>query len=437
MIDSSGRDKHAHRYWAFISYSSHDEQWARALHGHLERYRIPRGVRPGPAARVPATQRLRPVFRDDDELPASADLGGRLHEALDRSRYLIVLASPTAAASTWVNAEVQHFVEANREDDVLVVVLDGEPGGAPEREPIPAALARRTEGLWVDARGSAKPPRKAVIRLVAGMLGVGFDALWQRDRRRRRRQFATWAAAAVLVAGGVGGVIWQQQQVAAQAKPEQQIAAFRQFLTANIVRTAQGYDPGFSASDVDIDIVRTDDLNGDSLIDFFVLNQTSGFCGSGGCEMGVYVSEGAGQYRRTLDLFGSSTPRTRSTGSSKYKEIVATQYTIDTEPIYTVYRWDGQQYGLSQFEFCDGVFMEYCDPVVITPVDEATQQELTVAANATYRRKPEATAPRTDLPASTASAGDVIGEVQGRDWYLVNVWKGRSAFVARSDITGP
>jgi hypothetical protein len=41
-----------------------------------------------PAAEIPSTHRLRPIFRDDDELAASADLGGRLREALDRSRYL-------------------------------------------------------------------------------------------------------------------------------------------------------------------------------------------------------------------------------------------------------------------------------------------------------------------------------------------------------------
>src|SRR6266545_8003847 len=105
------------------------EQWAHALHRRLEAYRIPRDARPATAAAIPSTRRLRPVFRDDDELAASANLGGRLREALDRSRYLIVVASPAAAASRWVNAEVRHFLDAGRADDILVVVVDGEPGG--------------------------------------------------------------------------------------------------------------------------------------------------------------------------------------------------------------------------------------------------------------------------------------------------------------------
>jgi MTH538 TIR-like domain (DUF1863) len=423
-------DQPRYSYWAFISYARSDEPWAKSLHRRLEAFRIPREMRPASAAGIPSTRRLRPVFRDDDELPASADLGGRLRDALDRSRYLIVLASPAAAASRWVNAEVQQFLDAGRIDDVLVLAIDGEPGGAPEREALPAALKRPAgEPLWVDARKNSKLDRKTIVRLVAGMLGTGFDALWQRDRRRRRRQLATWLAATLVLSGMIGGVIWQQQKIADRNKPQRQVAAFRQFVVADGLKASRDVYPDFKASDLVIDIVRTEDLNGDSLLDFFVFNGTVTFCGSGGCAMEVYISLGGGRYRNVLDLFGYSTPRTRIAESGDYREIVATHYMIESEPIYTTFRWTGENYELSRHEFCNGVWIEYCDPVTITPIDQAASERLTVASRAVYLRKPKTSAPRTEYQSGPTAS--VIGEISSGGWYLVDLGKGYSAFVSR------
>jgi hypothetical protein len=61
------------RYWAFISYSHRDKKWGDWLHRALESYRVPKriagqairdGVRP---------KRIFPIFRDREELAASAD----------------------------------------------------------------------------------------------------------------------------------------------------------------------------------------------------------------------------------------------------------------------------------------------------------------------------------------------------------------------------
>src|SRR3954453_21144194 len=61
----------AHPYAAFISYrhAPHDRRWAKWLHRALETYRVPAGVRRDRG--VPA--RVGRVFRDEEELPASAD----------------------------------------------------------------------------------------------------------------------------------------------------------------------------------------------------------------------------------------------------------------------------------------------------------------------------------------------------------------------------
>lgn len=175
-VDPPATQPSRYRYWGFISYARSDERWAHSLHRQLEAYRIPRDVQHQIPVEIRSLRRLRPIFRDDDELAASGDLGGRLREALDRSGYLILVASPAAVASKWVNAEVQHFVDAERAEDILVLVVDGEPGGALEREALPAALRRLAEEpLWVDGRGNTRPSRKTFLRLVAGMLDVGFE----------------------------------------------------------------------------------------------------------------------------------------------------------------------------------------------------------------------------------------------------------------------
>jgi hypothetical protein len=76
-------------YDAFISYSARDsETLAAAIEGGLGRV----------AARRPSNRRLN-VFRDSPSLHAGADQALAVRAALDRSDYLILLASPMAAAS--------------------------------------------------------------------------------------------------------------------------------------------------------------------------------------------------------------------------------------------------------------------------------------------------------------------------------------------------
>ena len=90
-------------YKAFISYSHTDEQTARWLHRYLENYRMPRALNGGGAAQ----KRLRPIFRDREELASSVSLSESIKTALMRSEALIVVCSPAAAQSKWVNEEIQ------------------------------------------------------------------------------------------------------------------------------------------------------------------------------------------------------------------------------------------------------------------------------------------------------------------------------------------
>ena len=201
----STTDRFSSPYWAFVSYSHEDGRLARQMQRRLERIRIPPAARAGIAECGLDMARLRPIFRDDSEL-ATGDLGEQIREALARSAWLIVVATPRSARSHWVEAEIREFVALGRADRILLLVADGKPrlaldaGEALDLDaafsPALSELAR--DSVWADARQIAGGRERAFVRLAAGMLGLGFDVLWRRERRRSRRRLAT---AAVLIAG--------------------------------------------------------------------------------------------------------------------------------------------------------------------------------------------------------------------------------------------
>lgn len=200
-------------YRAFISYSHKDEKWARWLHRALESYRPPKPLIGQDTRFGPVPQRLAPVFRDREELASATDLGSVITRALESSACQIVICSPAAAASRWVNEEILAFKRLGREDRIFCLIVAGEPNATdlPGREAdecFPAALryrldshgqlsAERTEPIAADARDGKDGKANARLKLIAGMLGVGFDALKQREHMRRQRRLIALATAAV------------------------------------------------------------------------------------------------------------------------------------------------------------------------------------------------------------------------------------------------
>lgn len=204
------------RYRAFISYSHADEACAGWLHRELESYRIPAKLvgRETPAGVVPT--RLTPIFKDREELPASGDLTNELRTALGSSQFLIVIASPAAAGSRWVNEEIRTFKRSRGEAGVLVLIAAGEPGmsairGREAEECFPETLRRRVdtdgnitdvpaEPIAADLRPQGDGKRLAKLKLVAGLTGLELDALVQREAQRRARRMTALAVFAMLVA---------------------------------------------------------------------------------------------------------------------------------------------------------------------------------------------------------------------------------------------
>lgn len=207
------------RYAAFISYSHADARWAVWVQKQLESFRVPRRLAGTRGEHGPVPARLSPVFRDREELASASDLGDRIRQAMAASDALVVLCSPAAAASRWVNEEVRTYRRLGRGHRVFCVIVPGAdaPGLAP---PFPPALtetldaaAALPEPIAADLRPEGDGPALARLKLVAGLLGVGLDDLRQREAQRRQRRMA-WIAAASVAGMAVAAILAGQAHVA-------------------------------------------------------------------------------------------------------------------------------------------------------------------------------------------------------------------------------
>lgn len=181
------------RFRAFVSYSHADAGPARRLQRRLETYRVPRRLAERIPALAEAQGRVGPVFRDREDLPASADLSEAVKAALARSQALIVLCSPAAARSPWVAREIALFRAIHPDRPVLAALIRGTP-----EEAFPAELRKDgAEPLAADFRSAGDGRRLAFLKVVAGILGIPLDELIQRDGQRRQRRVTIVTAAAV------------------------------------------------------------------------------------------------------------------------------------------------------------------------------------------------------------------------------------------------
>src|SRR6266508_2691728 len=96
------------KYRAFVSYCHADTKWARWLHRRLEGFRL-RELAGRDGLRGPVPSSLAPIFRDREEFTAGHSLSDQTLAALEASGVLIVLCSPAAAGSRYVNEEIRLF----------------------------------------------------------------------------------------------------------------------------------------------------------------------------------------------------------------------------------------------------------------------------------------------------------------------------------------
>lgn len=208
------------RYKAFISYSHCDTAVAVRLHRRLEGYRLPPRLVGTETSRGAVPGRLTPIFRDIDELPAADDLSTEIKAALADSAALIVLCSPDAKASRWVNREIELFRDMHPDRPILSALVRGDPENAfPPALFTPGPDGTPREPIASDLRGDQE--RLGRIKLIAGLTGIGVDDLVQRDAQRRLRRVMAVTASAIIAIVVLSGLLVAAVRARAEAERQQ------------------------------------------------------------------------------------------------------------------------------------------------------------------------------------------------------------------------
>lgn len=229
MEEAKGRnapasDNRGPNFSAFISYSHADAKAVRKLHSQLESYRLPKGVG---AIDALNTQRkgLGKVFRDREDLSAAESLSDAVTDALSRSQVLVVVCSPEAKASPWVEQEIAFFKEHCPGQPILAAIVRGEP-----QEVFPKVLTQGgVEPLAADLRKEGDGWKLGFLKVVAGIAGVPLDALVQRDSQRQLRRVMAITGVTALMALAMGAMAMvaiqsRNEALAAQKLAEEQRA---------------------------------------------------------------------------------------------------------------------------------------------------------------------------------------------------------------------
>ncbi|MBE5842854.1 MAG: TIR domain-containing protein [Butyrivibrio sp.] len=203
---------------AFISYkhADLDNKVAESIIRDLERYRIPRKIR-----KSTGIKKIDRVFRDKDELPITSDLNDTISQALINSDFLIVICSTNTKKSTWVEREIEFFLQHHSINNVMTVLADGEP-----YDVIPKILLSGKKEV-TDENGEVKtvdvpyeplscdyrlPYKKAkareLPRLVAAIIGCPYDELIDRQRQYKMQRMTAISTGMIALSLGFAGYMY-------------------------------------------------------------------------------------------------------------------------------------------------------------------------------------------------------------------------------------
>lgn len=204
------------------------------------------------------------VFRDQSNLPMSASLWGSIEAALERSKYFVLMASPTAADSPWVAREVEYWRRNRERENFFIVLTSGRIEWDTHRcdfdwdEPsaLPGVMSGwfLEEPSWIDLRLPAKDGvhpnqrndrlRDAARTIAASLYRIDKDQLDGEDERESRRARRTLrggivalSVLLVLALAGAGVAIVQLRK----ALELQRLATARQLVAQ--ADAARGADP--------------------------------------------------------------------------------------------------------------------------------------------------------------------------------------------------
>ena len=207
-----------YKYFAFISFQSADAKEALWVQKAIESYRLPTAISRKDKS---LPKKMRPCFCYLNDINLSEELMQELKQRMEQSEYLIVVCSPRSAKSQFVNGGIDYFVNLGRRDRIIPLIIDGIPySNDPQTECFPEALRRHFPksadpmqdhqilgvNLNEEGAGSRRWKRqRAVLMVIARMLGLEFENLWNREVQRRRKRKITLSliVCSILIALGL------------------------------------------------------------------------------------------------------------------------------------------------------------------------------------------------------------------------------------------
>jgi WD40 repeat protein len=223
-------------YDAFVSYSRTDKIFASRLTHALASYKIPKDI--------PLHNRHLKIFRDETDL-TGVDYFASVASHLAQSNSLIIVCSPAARRSSYVNDEIQRFADSHGPERIIPVLCSGVPNneataGNEAEMAFPDALCALLQmPLAVNYVGFDAARDKVEsgafenswYTLLANVFGVSRTEIEQRDKRRqaRQRRFRLAIVSSFLVVLFAGLIVslyyWRQAVVARDQAFSRELAA--------------------------------------------------------------------------------------------------------------------------------------------------------------------------------------------------------------------
>jgi len=180
------------KYFAFISYKRGgiDEKVANWIHNKLEKY-------PYPTELVRVENRpehdslIRNIFIDSKDLDVKdSDFSDEIKDALENSRYLIVVCSKLSAESKYVNDEIEYFLNTHEQDShkILPVFIDTVEAGLPPVLRKEDILTRHCPIYNSFLAPSNEINLYCFYHVVAFLLKVDFRSIYDRYKRYSQKK---------------------------------------------------------------------------------------------------------------------------------------------------------------------------------------------------------------------------------------------------------
>jgi WD40 repeat protein len=250
---TKGSETDHYQFDVFLSYSRKDEEFGKKLEEALENFRLPKHVKTS----LISKNRLS-VFRDKNDLvPTDTDYYQTIASYLKRSGNLIVVCSPNARRSQYVNQEIAAFLESHEPKRIIPVLLAGRPNNEsqanPEEHAFPEALCSAlkmplaldfTEFERAKGKVTRGRHRDSWYTLLAKIFGAERAELERVDAKRQARRRAIFAAVAVTIiallsVALVFAVISRSEAVKQKQAAENERDSSRRLLYASNMNLAQ------------------------------------------------------------------------------------------------------------------------------------------------------------------------------------------------------